>query len=292
MMVPVEPHEFVVANAGIKVLGVCLVESHENGVAGYILSLDCSVHGILLGIYLRQVGCVEFLREDPLSLFLFEKPTPWWGAPPMERVLLTALPEDLFYTTTMIGHKNHILSSKRTSIFQIERLPSMTHVFPWPASSYDREDQLFVTYGNLARDFGILEVHLSISPSRSQHHHLASLPDTLLHFGFCVIGWSSKDPSQVQFGIFPWTEHAIAMTMVKTELSSSDRDGRWLGYYMDVNGVYKSLAAACNTAVGQVVHITFKATLKEDITLFKHSFWNVSFEYEVFDHDSAPAIAI
>ncbi|KAH8725395.1 heterokaryon incompatibility protein-domain-containing protein [Phaeosphaeriaceae sp. PMI808] len=278
--------EFSVTNIGIKIRARVLLRrvDKSKGSVGYVLPLHCSTRGYTLGLYLRQVGYDEYLRQDPFTLFEYEETLP--PAPPGERYLLASLPSESSSLTSFVEYKTVVLPSRRTHILQIVPQTGMAPINPWPANHYDYEDQLFFVFRDPTRDFGIIDIHILIQLSTYQ-----TSASEWVRCKFCALGWSSTLPNKVKFGIVEEDQHAAVMRVIQTHISDWDRDSKLLAYYLDRYQIpHTDTARISLSTPGHFAHVTFTKNVEQNLNMSPFPFWKINFSYTVWDKYSEPII--
>jgi hypothetical protein len=273
-----EYRESSVTNIGVKirarVLGRSL--SAKEG-RGYILPLNCTMHGRSLGLRLRQVGYDEYLRANPFSLFQYDEDR-LQSTRPAERNLLTALPKELFPISTLIEHESKLLPSRRTHMLRIAANNTTLPINPWPADRYDIEDQVFFVFRDPAHDFGMVDIDFLIqSPS------IPAAESKWVRCKLCALGWSSPNGSVPQVGILEGYKYASEMSAIQSQVTDWDRDSKLLAYFLNRYKIPKTGSVRYTLPnIGYVAHVTFDATLEEDFSMSLNPFWSVKLSCSVW----------
>jgi hypothetical protein len=278
--------ESSVTNIGVKVRARVLGRSlfAKEG-RGYILPLNCTMHGRSLGLRLRQVGYDEYLRANPFSLFQYDEDR-LQSTRPAERNLLVALPKELFPSSTLMEHESKLLPSRRTNMLRIAANNTTLPINPWPADRYDIEDQLFFVFRDPAHDFGMVDINFLIqSPS------IPARESKWVRCKLCALGWSSFDSTVAQFSILDVDKYASEISSIQSQVVDWDRDSNLLAYFLNRYKIPKTTSVRYTLPkVYQVAHVKFEAKLEEDFNMSLNLFWTIRISCTIWGTGSEPAI--
>jgi hypothetical protein len=277
--------EFSVTNVGVTIRAQLVARRlGENGAESCVLPLNCTVGGRALGLRLRQVGYDEYLREDPFTLIEYSERAS--RLRPAERVLLTALPREMFPPTLLMEHKAKVLPPRRTHMLQIQAQKDVIPQEPWPADRYDIEDQAFFVSGDCGRDFGTVDIDILIRSAKPK-----STASSWVQFRFCALGWSSKLSSDAQFGVVD-VDQSFIWREIRPQMTEWDRNSKLLAYYLNLHGIPKTSTVRYSLPkLGCVAHVTFDAKVKHDLKMSLNPLWTIKFSYTLHTAGAEPSIA-
>lgn len=145
------------------------------------LFLHCTLHGVRLGILLKQVSRLDYLRQDPWELHAYGKEE-CVAHPPSEKNLLPRLATNYSWSTmglvstreTMKNLRKYVLRFKPSlPVPQETNPPSLAIHSPWPADRYDTEDALFFVSRSPQHDYGIVDATFKFHPRTTNTHYNA-----------------------------------------------------------------------------------------------------------------------
>jgi hypothetical protein len=280
--------EFSVTNIGIKIRAQILGKKlGYYGSKGYVLPLNCTLGGRAIGLCLRQVGHDEYLRADPYEVYEYDpRDMDTSTTRPAERHLLTALPKELFTRPSIMCYTTELVPIRRMHILQIVATPTVLPSYPWPASHYDNEDQVFFVSHDSSRDFSIVAVDILI---KSMH---AIVPKhAWVRCNFCAIGWSSMSPNVAQFGILGEDSDTEKLHEIQPRVSEWDANSTVLAYMLNHNSLLKARSVRhFLPELDCVAHITFDAQRQEDPSKSINPFFSITFSYTTWTLATEPNI--
>lgn len=210
--------EFSISNIGlrtrVRLQGVALTENSM-----YLsLPLNCSFLDSRLGVRLKQVSRLKYLRQDPWGLVQYE-PEKCVKFPPSERFLLTEVPRNHLWSSCGLASVQYAMATSRRYVARIvpdiqvsqQSLRSKLSLRrPLPPDRYDYEEMLFFVSRNVQHDFGIINVTFAI-----HGYEKCTVKATLI-----MLGWSEGSNRYPQFSVVDhdkWSRALVPFRDLQTE---------------------------------------------------------------------------
>jgi len=296
------PKEFTVTHYGIKLTASHIevtVKATTAHTIRYILELDCYVHeddGVKknLAILLKKCGQDQFVRanaSDWIRQDGLDQNVGWSRDYPSmsstgTRYLLTDLKEACFPSGLSPNMSTGSLNLLRmgTTVLQTRCPLWATFHQAWPLGCFDREDEVFFSLNPADGRSAILG--LACKPRSNTGIHRA------YSFLFFAFGWSSLDPSKLEFGLVNTKNcDPDALKELEYDLQSLDDDDEtWTKSCLNRHGIPKASADTVDLpGTDYMFLISFTYALARDDYVCRRPFWRVEFKAEEFHKDKIPS---
>ncbi|KAJ8123113.1 hypothetical protein O1611_g9672 [Lasiodiplodia mahajangana] len=180
-----------------------------------------------------------------------------------------------------------MFATTRQHVLQI-RLPTEIELWNvWPWSRYDEEDNLFLVSGELRYDSGAIRLRGSLPiPSSGNPITRASID-----YMFYAVGWSSPEPSSLQYSFVDYREHKAAVNELDTQLSAGDHSRNQLLYVLDAENIPRFQNAVRKIpGTDLVIHLSVEPTLHRNASICCNKFWRFTFSCKICKDEDAPTI--
>lgn len=212
--------EFSISNIGLRTRIRLQGITHTENSYSLSLPLHCSIQGVRLGLRLKQVSRLDYLRQDPWQLHSYGDYDRAIFSP-SERFLLTHIPKHYFWSGYGLSSVPHTMEILRKHVAQIQpaiQVPQgslkskllLRH--PWPTDRYDHEDNLFFVSRDKEHDFGIIDVSFEVT-----RYEQCAVKATLV-----TIGWSEGPGRAAQFSLVDHNKWASTLTSIRNRPSEED----------------------------------------------------------------------
>lgn len=275
--------EFSVTNIGVKTRAQVLRQIIPGtGARRYALPLNCFYFQGLpirrrLAVRLKKVGPEIFLREDPWTLLEYTEEL--GPNVPLERYLLTEIPDRVRFPYARIVSMDALIPRMRLHALQISLPPDMEIRDAWPRR-FDDEDQLFFT-GNSRGDSAVLKLstHFGFENGGTKWRFVSI---------FYAVGWSSHS---AQFSLLDSQDFASKVGELQLGIADWDHDKEGILDQLTYHKIPRSSAVAFEipkTSKSALVSLT--RHLVSEPTMCANEFWRVEFSYQVHETSEMPPI--